>query len=121
MSKTDRQDWYPKIKIQIVQEEAFLGPGSYELLSRIHQTSSVRIASEEMNLSYTKAWKLMNTLEDHTGYPVIVRKKGGKKGGSSYLTEKGIELLNWYTFFLEKCVESVENIYQTNPPPHKNR
>ncbi len=71
----------------------FFGPGVAELLSLIDETGSVRHASEEMGLSYSKAWKMIRGVEKATGKEAVSRRQGGKGGGMAQLTESGKHLL----------------------------
>ena len=71
----------------------FFGPGVAELLSLIDETGSVRHASEEMGLSYSKAWKMIRGTEKATGKEAVKRQQGGKGGGKAELTESGKKLL----------------------------
>lgn len=107
----NRDQWHPVTKVRIAKEEIFFGPGTWQLLSLIETTGSVRLACEVMNISYSKAWKLLNNLEKQAGFLVIVRKKGGKNGGETYLTEAGKNLLTQYEAFEEECNQAVRQIF----------
>lgn len=109
--------WRPVLKLRIARESIFFGPGAWQLMTLISQSESVRVASEQMGISYSKAWRILNTLEEQTGYPVIFRQKGGKGGGKSLLTEKGIALMNWYESFEKLCVDKTDQLFAENPPP----
>lgn len=109
--------WRPVMKLRIAKESNFFGPGSWQLLSLIETTGSVRIASAYMGISYSKAWKILNHLEQQAGYPVLIRKKGGKGGGTSYLTAQGQALMAWYEQLEKRCNQAVWAIFQQNPPP----
>ena len=74
----------------------FFGPGVAELLSLIDETGSVRHASEEMGLSYSKAWKMIRGVEKATGKEAVSRRQGGKGGGKSVLTDDAVELVEKY-------------------------
>ena len=47
-------------------------------------------------MSYTKAWKMLNRVEEELGEKVVVRVNGGSEGGYTLLTEKGRALLAAY-------------------------
>ena len=40
-------------------------------------------------MSYTKAWRILNRAEQEMGVSLITRVSGGRKGGSSTLTDAG--------------------------------
>ncbi len=95
---------HPKIQVSIAGEEMFFGPGPYRLLKIIDETGSVREACNEMGLSYSKAWKILNRMENEMGRKVIIRSRGGSEGGHSTVTEFGKEYLKSY----EEYNESVQ-------------
>ena len=78
-----------RVKLTLWGSEKFFGPGVCELLERIRDTGSIQAAAAQMEMSYTKAWKILNRAEDAMGVPLITRVTGGRKGGSSTLTEAG--------------------------------
>jgi molybdate transport system regulatory protein len=89
--------------------EHFFGPGPVELLERIAETGSIRMAAKEMNMSYKKAWALVSTLNEQTRNPVVIPQVGGKKGGGSTITSEAMELIKYHKLlrgrfndFLEK-------------------
>ena len=43
-----------------------------------------------MALSPGKAWDMINELEDKLGYTVVKRRRGGRNGGKTFLTEEQV-------------------------------
>lgn len=78
-----------RIKLTLHTTERFFGPGVCELLEGIRETGSIQAAAAEMEMSYTKAWRILNRAEREMGVRLIARQSGGRKGGSSTLTEAG--------------------------------
>ena len=78
-----------KVRLTLWGGGKFFGPGVCELLEGIRDTGSIQAATARMGMSYTKAWRILNRAEVEMGIPLIVRVSGGKKGGSSTLTEAG--------------------------------
>lgn len=107
----NRQQWRPLMKLQIARESAFLGPGSWQLLSLIETSGSVRMASAEMGISYSKAWKILNNMESQLGYHVLHRQPGGKHGGETHLTQQGKLLLEQFERFERECSAAVNRIF----------
>ena len=78
-----------RVKLVLCTEDRFFGPGVCELLEWIRETGSIQAATARMELSYTKAWKILNRAEREMGTSLITRMSGGKNGGRSILTEEG--------------------------------
>ena len=85
-----------KVKLTLCTEDRFFGPGVCELLERIRETGSIQRAAAQMELSYTKAWKILNRAEQEIGTPLITRVSGGRNGGNSTLTRAGEEAVRDY-------------------------
>ncbi|MBS1520473.1 MAG: LysR family transcriptional regulator [Bacteroidetes bacterium] len=89
--------------------ERFFGPGPLELLEKIEETGSISNAAKAMNMSYKKAWELMNHLNSQTSSPVVVPQAGGEKGGGSTLTPDGLELIKYYKALRKRFKTFLEN------------
>ena len=63
MDSIPKRPAYARIKLTLHTQERFFGPGICELLEKIQQTGSIQAASKEMEMSYTKAWKILNRAE----------------------------------------------------------
>lgn len=88
-----KQEQHPpvtaKVKLTFCAGERFFGPGVCELLERIRETGSIQAAAARMEMSYSKAWKILKRAEEEMGLSLITRVTGGKNGGSSTLTAAG--------------------------------
>lgn len=70
-----------------------LSHGKAELLELIRETGSIRQAAAKMDMSYRRAWLLVDELNHLFREPAIETKQGGKSGGGAALTAFGDELL----------------------------
>jgi molybdate transport system regulatory protein len=86
----------------------FFGPGPVELLERIAESGSISVAAKEMNMSYKKAWALVNTLNEHTVNPVVIPQAGGKKGGGSTITAEALELIAYHRLLRQRFAAFLE-------------
>lgn len=77
------------IRLMIISDNKFMGPGTRVLLEKIHEHSSIKAASAAMEMSYTKALRILRNMERELGFPVVISKKGGNDRGGTILTEKG--------------------------------
>ena len=63
------------VRIRVDDVKVF-GPGVAELLERIDRCESIRTATMEMKIAYSKAWTMLRSCEAALGYPPIQRKVG---------------------------------------------
>ena len=80
---------------------ALLGYGRIELLEKIQETGSLRKAALEMKMSYQQAWNLVKQMNEHAEEPLVVMQRGGKNGGTTYLSEKGLAAIETFKQFNE--------------------
>lgn len=83
--------------LRLANKKVFFGPGPRQLLSRIDELGSLRQASIDTGISYTKALRLLKGMEAELGFAVVDSEKGGSARGGTRLTEKGRKLLQAYT------------------------
>lgn len=101
IKKHNQRILHPFLRISIEKESLFFNSRTKLLLILIQDTHSVRSACRHIALSYSKAWNMLNQLEQELGYAVVERKHGGSNGGKTYLTKEGIEFLKKYQQFEE--------------------
>lgn len=75
------------------EHSGYVGIGRIELLEKIGEFGSMNKAAKSMGMSYKKAWKLVQELNDMYNEPLVVKEVGGKSGGGSQLTAKGNKLV----------------------------
>src|SRR5882762_3306634 len=73
-----------------------VGPGKIRLLELVRDTGSISAAGRAMDMSYRRAWLLIDTLNNAFREPVVTTKLGGKAGGGAALTAFGEELIRNY-------------------------
>jgi molybdate transport system regulatory protein len=76
--------------------EAALGPGKAQLLELIDEKGSIRAAAAAMDMSYRRAWLLLQETEAIMGAPVVVTETGGARGGGARLTALGRDVIRRY-------------------------
>lgn len=89
--------------------ERFYGPGPNELLRRIQKEGSLSKAAAQMQMSYKKAWDIVQRLNVHTEMPLVILKKGGPHGGGAEVTSKAIEVMQEYERFEQQLSEIAES------------
>ena len=73
-----------------------LGPGKVDLLEAIARKGSISAAAREMDMSYRRAWLLVETMNRSFRQPLVGAAKGGRHGGGAVLTPSGKEALARY-------------------------
>jgi molybdate transport system regulatory protein len=99
-------------KIWLDHNGKAFGEGPYELLKRVEKTSSLHEAAHQMDMSYSKAWKLIRAMEKRLGFSLLDKKVGGVSGGGSQVTLKGKELMKRYERFERDAMRAIEKAYQ---------
>src|ERR1043166_6270349 len=84
------------IRIDFEPSGSALGPGMAQLLERVAETGSIRRAAASMDMSYRKAWLLIQELQKTFDGAVVTAEAGGVSGGGTQLTELGNNLLKIY-------------------------
>lgn len=75
---------------------ARLGHGKVLLMERIAEMGSIAAAARSMDMSYRRAWLLINELNGSFRRPVVSARTGGSKGGAAEVTEFGMALAVCY-------------------------
>lgn len=87
----------PGIRLRLVlKPDVLMGPGRADLLEGIRETGSIAAAGRRMNMSYKRAWLLVEDLNACFAGPLVEAAKGGKSGGGARLTAMGEEVLALY-------------------------
>lgn len=93
-----------KSKIWIETDEGIIiSEGRIKLLKLIESTGSLNKASKEMNISYQKAWKLVDASNKASKMPLIETQVGGNKGGGTVLTPYGKSLIASFEKINKEC------------------
>jgi molybdate transport system regulatory protein len=85
----------PRIRI-LIGDIIALGPGKARLLEVIGETGSITAAARAMDMSYRRAWLLVDAMNNDFIAPLVERSAGGRGGGGSGLTDLGHEALQRY-------------------------
>jgi molybdate transport system regulatory protein len=72
------------------------GPGKISLLEAIHETGSLTAAAKGLDMSYRRAWLLLDEVNRSLKQPAVESAKGGQRGGGSELTDVGRQIIELY-------------------------
>lgn len=98
-----------KLRLIARGERAF-GPGKADLLEKIAATGSISAAAREMEMSYSRAWSLVETMNAAFKRPLVEAATGGKSGGGARVTETGLKVLALYRK-MQAAVETQTNAH----------
>ncbi len=100
------------LMLRVYGEEKIFGPGIAELLERVDETHSLRKATMDMGMAYSKAWRIVRTAENALGFPLLDSTVGGKGGGSAVLTDRGRQFLSAYRQFESVVHDYADEIFE---------
>ena len=87
----------PSLSVRIdLNPQGRIGPGKIQLLENIHQCGSISAAGRAMDMSYKRAWDLVDEINRICRQAAVERQAGGKNGGGAVLTRFGISLVARY-------------------------
>lgn len=98
-------------QIRISKEKGFYGPGVHHLLSLTEELGSLSNACKHMGMSYTKGRRIISTMEEQLGTPMLETQQGGKMGGGSSLTEAARKMMVSYSAFQEEADAALQEIF----------
>jgi molybdate transport system regulatory protein len=73
-----------------------IGPGKIALLEAIRKTGSITAAAQSMQMSYARAWRLVDELNKLLSEPVVTTTAGGFTRGGATLTPVGEKTIALY-------------------------
>ncbi len=74
-------------------DEIAMGPGKADLLDAIIAAGSISAAARSMNMSYRRAWLLVDVMNRSFREPLVRSAAGGHQGGGASVTEAGLLVL----------------------------
>ncbi|MFN3211579.1 MAG: winged helix-turn-helix domain-containing protein [Henriciella sp.] len=87
----------PRLSLRIdLPNGTRFGPGKAALLSTLIETGSIRAAAERLKMSYPRALKLIEQMNDSFDAPLVETKHGGADGGGTHVTAQGRDVLGLY-------------------------
>jgi molybdate transport system regulatory protein len=73
-----------------------LGPGKIRLLELIGETGSIAAAARQMEMSYRRAWLLIEELNGMFAEDAVERSAGGRHGGGARVTPHGKRIVKTF-------------------------
>lgn len=73
--------------------QTYISWGRAVLLERIDQKGSVSAAAKSMGMSFSHAWKLVQSMNALSPLPLVEKRAGGRGGGGAWLTPEGKKIV----------------------------
>jgi len=105
----------PRFRVFAGREIA-MGPGKAELLTHIGQTGSINQAAKRMNMSYMRAWSLVQMMNRCCREPLVRAAHGGEGGGGARLTATGRRMLALYRQMENRAVQASRPAWKRMQP-----
>src|SRR6516225_11896778 len=87
----------PSLSVRIdLDTEGRIGPGKIQLLENIQKFGSISAAGRAMDMSYKRAWDLVDEINRVCRQAAVERQTGGRNGGGAALTPFGASLVARY-------------------------
>jgi molybdate transport system regulatory protein len=102
-----------------------LGPGKIMLLEFIDRYGSIAAAGRRMDMSYRRAWLLVDSINAMFGDTAVRRQRGGRGGGgSAVLTKLGRKIVSHYRDIEREAeaavghrLKNLQRALASKPPP----
>jgi molybdate transport system regulatory protein len=91
----------------VLGPEVAIGPGKADLLDGIRETGSIAASGRRMNMSYKRAWLLVEAMNEQFRSPLVVKEKGGVPVGGAKLTDLGERVLRLYRRMQRRAEASI--------------
>src|ERR1700687_4127844 len=96
----------PSLSVRIdLDTDSRIGPGKIQLLENIRTCGSISAAGRAMDMSYKRAWDLVDEINRICKRAAVERQTGGKNGGGGRLPPFGLSLVTRYRK-IERSAES---------------
>lgn len=89
-------------------DDVLAGNGRIKLLETIKTEGSISKAAIKMGISYKKAWKLIDSMNNASNKPLIITSTGGVGGGGASLSEEATQLISSF-HSIQKSIQKLVN------------
>ncbi|MGJ4882423.1 MULTISPECIES: winged helix-turn-helix domain-containing protein [unclassified Bradyrhizobium] len=99
----------PSLSLRIdLDDGGRIGPGKIALLENIARHGSISAAGRAMDMSYKRAWDLVDEINRVCRQPAVARQTGGRNGGGAALTAFGTQLVERYRRIERDAADAVK-------------
>jgi molybdate transport system regulatory protein len=99
---------YPGLTLRVLTTRVpAMGPGKAALIEAIDRSGSISGAAREMEMSYRRAWQLVEAINSSFREPLVVTATGGKQGGGAVVSDLGREVVKRFRAMEVKASASI--------------
>lgn len=114
MPRTKTSNLRCRSRFRIMSGESIaLGPGKVDLLESIDQVGSISEAARQSNISYKRAWDMVDTMNQCFNKPLVESVTGGKGGGGAALTQLGKKVVAIYRDMEKKAGQATHEEWKS--------
>ena len=96
-TETASQPAEVRFRMRIMKGETIaIGPGKISLLEAVRKHGSISAAARSLDMSYRRAWLLIDELNRSLQSPATISEQGGQSGGGCMLTPVGERIVRLY-------------------------
>jgi molybdate transport system regulatory protein len=89
-----------------------IGPGKVSLLEAIHSTGSISAAARSLEMSYRRAWLLVEEINNGLHEPAVTAASGGRHGGGAVVTAVGARIIDLYHSIQSQAISAADNEFR---------
>jgi molybdate transport system regulatory protein len=93
-----------------------IGPGKVLLLEAIRDQGSISAAARSLEMSYRRAWLLLQEINHAMRCPAVLSEHGGERRGGSTLTPEGEAVIRLYRTIEAKaaaaCADEISDLLE---------
>ena len=93
------------VVVHVFENEPTFGKGVIHILKKVDEYQSLSKAYKSMNMSSSKAWKMIHRAQEDLGFKLIDSQIGGSQGGKSSLTPEAKEFVKRYEAYCDDIKE----------------
>jgi molybdate transport system regulatory protein len=90
-----------------------IGPGKVALLEAISKEGSISGAARSLDMSYRRAWLLVDEINTSLSEPAVAAATGGQRGGGATLTPTGEQIISLYRAIEDHARTSSNSEFRT--------
>lgn len=90
-------------------KKPYLGLGKVILLEKILEHGSITRGAAAIDMSYRKAWQLVENMNKLSKEPLVEKRLGGKTGGGAHVTKAGEEAIRKFYDLQEEIEQFIKS------------